>query len=83
MKFFRKFMVSIDFYTQISINLLASGGFAPDHRKNANVHIFLNYWHNFREKFDKTIEKYWKNGKISIRTIQKFQFSIDLSLRFP
>ena len=50
-------MVSIDFSTQISINSLASGGggSAPRTPTNAEDHICVNYWHNFREKFDKIL----------------------------
>ena len=72
-------MVSIDFSSQIFINSLASGGSAPEPHTNADDQIFLNYWHNFREKFEKIREKLWKTGKISIRTIQKLQVSIDFS----
>ena len=46
---------------------------------NAYDHIFLNYWRNFCEKFDKILNKFWKNGKISIRTIHKLQVSLDFS----
>ena len=79
MKFFKNFMVSIDFSTHISINSLASGGSAPEPPRNADDHIFLNYWHNFREKFEKILENLGKTGKISIRTIQKLQVAIDYS----
>ena len=55
MKSFKKFMISIDFSTQISINSLVSGGSAPEPPTNAEYHISLNYWHNFREKSDKIL----------------------------
>ena len=53
-------MISIDFSTQIWINSLVSGGSAPKRPTNAEYHISLNYWHNFREipiKFFKNYEK--------------------------
>ena len=40
MKFLKNIMVSIDFSTQISINSLASGGFAP---RTPYKCIFLNF----------------------------------------
>ena len=55
MKIFKKRMVSIDFSTQISINSLASGVSAPEPPTKADDHISQNYWHNFREKFDKIL----------------------------
>ena len=55
------------------------GGFAPEPATNAYLHIFLNYWHNFREKFDRILQKFWKNCKISNRTIQKCLLSIYFS----
>ena len=56
------------------------GGLRPSNRPtNGYDNIFLNYLHNFREKFDKIILQIRKNGKNSIRTIQKSQVSIDFS----
>ena len=53
----QKLQVSFDFSTQISRNSLASGGSATEPPTNAYDNIFLNYWHNFRETFDKIILK--------------------------
>ena len=92
MKFFKKFMVSIDFSTQISINSLASGGFAPEPTTNAYDHILLNDWHNFREKFDKILYKFWKNLKVQFfvdysvfqfSVFSVFQFSVFQFFSFP
>ena len=74
--FSKKFMVSPDFSSQISIYSLASGAPPPEPPTNAYDNIFLNYWHNFGEKFDKII---FKNGKNAIRRIQKLLVSIDFS----
>ena len=55
MKFFKKLVVSIGFSSTISENSLGSEGSAPQPPTNAYDNIFLNYWHNFHEKFDKNI----------------------------
>ena len=68
---FQKLLDSIGFSSTIFENSLASGGFAPEPPTNAYDNIYLNYWQNFSEKFDNIILKIWKNGKNSIRTIQK------------
>ena len=62
MKFFKKLLVSIGFSSTIFANSLASGrGSAPEPPSNAYDNIFLNYWHNLRETFDKIIFKILKH----------------------
>ena len=61
--FSKKFMVSIDFSTQISINSLASGGFAPEPTTNAYFQIFQIFIHifaNFLKIFTKFFEYFLK-----------------------
>ena len=55
MKFFKKLLVSIGFSSTIFEDSQASGGSAPKPPTNPYDNIFLNYRHNFREKFDKII----------------------------
>ena len=53
----KKWEVSIDFSSKFLINSLASGGPPLEPPTNADFQIFLNYYPNFREKF----EKIWQN----------------------
>ena len=55
MKFFKKLLVSIGFSRTIFENSQASGAPPPEPPTNPYDNIFLNYGHNFREKFDKII----------------------------
>ena len=55
MKNFQKLLVPIGFSSTICENSLGSSGSAPEPLTNAYDHIFLNYWHNFREKFEKLL----------------------------
>ena len=75
MKFFKKFMVSIDFSTQISINSLASGGFAPEPPTNAYVQNFLNLYPHFRQKFEKILKKILKKSRNFLEIFKNCNFS--------
>ena len=79
MKFFRSLLASIGFWSTILKILKLRGAPPPEPPRNPYDNIFINYWHNFREKFDKPILKIWKNCKYSIRIIKKSQFSIAFS----
>ena len=63
MKFFKKLLVSIGFSTTIFENSQVSGGSAPEPPTNPYDNIFLNYWHNFRERFE----------KINLKNLKKLQ----------
>ena len=69
MKFFKKFMVSIDFSTQISINSLASEGSAPRTHYKWIFLKFLNFCPHFRQKSDKIFKKFFKNREIFLKII--------------
>ena len=58
------------------INSLASGVRLRT-PKNADFQIFLNYYPNFREKFDKNLKNFGKNCKFSIKIIKNRNFFID------
>ena len=85
MKFFKKLPVSIRFSSTIFENSLASGGGAPppEPPTNAYVHIFLNYWHNFRENSIKFFKNFEKMANFPLELSKKFSFPLIFLLRFP
>ena len=56
MKFFKKFIVSIDFSIQISINSLASGA-PPPNPLQMHISKISKFCSHFRQKFDKIFKK--------------------------
>ena len=75
-------MVSIDFSTQISINSLAPGGFAPRTPYKCIFPNFLNFYPDFRQKFDKIFKIFLKKSRNFLENILKIVSFIDFFTNF-
>ena len=71
MKFFKKFMVSIDFSTQISINSLALGGSAHRTPYKCILLNLINIFPKFHQKFDKIFKNSLKKSPNFLENLEK------------